>query len=137
MSDQCKFCTSRGDFDLCQKTECNQHTSWMVNSLHSQLANSIPKEYIKTLLVDFENNRSLSSFMETLKNTVSEVVSMENASQISVERVKRFIKNQKCMLKADIDDVSKLGFKHCAKVLQALIDLSNQPTNQGDNHVAD
>lgn len=77
MSDQCKNCTSRGNFDLCQKTPCHQHTSWMVNSLKSQLANSIPKERIEALIDDIRPGMvNGGMFSEVLKDLLSDEYSL-------------------------------------------------------------
>uniref|UniRef100_A0A6M3LQN5 Uncharacterized protein n=1 Tax=viral metagenome TaxID=1070528 RepID=A0A6M3LQN5_9ZZZZ len=41
MSDQCQYCTSKGDLNKCLRTECNYHNLWMVKEAKKNLMNEI------------------------------------------------------------------------------------------------
>lgn len=61
MTDQCKYCTCRGNIKVCLATHCEMHTSWFGETMIKT------REVLERLVKSFEGLKNFNEAQEVLK----------------------------------------------------------------------
>ena len=77
MSDQCKYCTLKGDIDKCKAAECFHHENWYAVE-QQKIIDDLESRLVELKMVNID----LSASLRTCANTANGVLNQHKDSAI-------------------------------------------------------